>query len=131
MMYEREKKKEVSNEEVNKNVDNLVLFIDCNRGELTVNQTFVFLEEEYFGEVIPYPTIITESGNGLFLYWKLSHRDEERRNDWNIVQKWFKKELEALGAEVCDDVEEVVGEVMVEYLVEYDLEFILEEYMGG
>lgn len=105
------------------------MFIDCNRGELTINQTLVFLEEEYLGEAIPYPTIITEIGNGLCLYWKLSHRDEERRNDWNIVQKWLKKELETLGVEVYDDVPEVVGEVMAEYLVEYDLKFILGEYM--
>lgn len=105
------------------------MFIDCSRGELTVNQTFVFLEEEYLGEVIPYPSIITESGKGLFLHWKLSHKDEERGRNWNIVQKWLKKELEALGTEVYDDMAEVVGEVMVEYFVEYDLEFILEEYM--
>ena len=51
------------------------------------------LEDEYFNEVIPEPTMIIKSGRGLHLYWKIEDIPRQGLSLWILVQQKLMEKL--------------------------------------
>lgn len=51
------------------------------------------LEDEYFNDVIPEPTMIIKSGRGLHLYWKIEDIPSQGLSLWILVQQKLMEKL--------------------------------------
>ena len=83
--------------------------IDCYKLNLSKEYVLFELENEYFGTKIPVPTFIIDSGNGLYLLWKLRDEDRKALPRWNRVQNYLYETLKGLGADAaCTDAARVL-----------------------
>lgn len=83
--------------------------IDCYKLNLSKEYVLFELENEYFGTKIPVPTFIIDSGNGLYLVWKLRDEDRKALPRWNRVQNYLYETLKGLGADAaCTDAARVL-----------------------
>ena len=83
--------------------------IDCYKLGLSKEAVIFQLEEDYFGSKIPVPTFIIDSGNGLYLIWKLRNEDKNALPRWRRVQNYLCETLKSLGADsACTDAARVL-----------------------
>lgn len=81
-----------------KRLNALYIDIDCYKAGLTQEQVLYFLEEDYFGRIIPTPTFIINSGRGLYLIYKINE-DCRALPRWERVQRFLYSKLEEFGAD--------------------------------
>lgn len=76
----------------------LYVDLDTYKTDYTNNQIYMCLKDEYFGSSIPHPTMVIDSGRGMYLLW---HIDEHilAYNRWLKVQKYFYNVLKDFGAD--------------------------------
>lgn len=81
-----------------KRLNALYLDIDCYKLGLTQEQVLCELEADYFGQSLPYPTFVINSGRGLYLIWKI---DEDRNAlpRWTSVQRYLFEVCKHLNAD--------------------------------
>ena len=78
----------------------LFVDIDCYKLNLTQEQAIYQMENDYFGKVIPIPTFIIKSGQGLYLLWKIYKGDDKKAiPKWNKIQRYIHSKLKELGAD--------------------------------
>lgn len=66
--------------------------------DFTKQQILGLLEMDYFGQSIPMPTYVIDSGRGLYLLWKIDeHTNAISR--WIKVQKYLTDQLKEFGAD--------------------------------
>lgn len=72
--------------------------LDTYNTSLTNAQVLLCLQEEYFGKVIPHPTLIIDSGRGMYLLWLI---DESKLayNRWVRVQRFLHNTLKEFGSD--------------------------------
>ena len=51
--------------------------IDCYKMGLRKDTVLYMLEQDYFKQRIPEPTLVVDSGRGLYLIWKLKNEDRK------------------------------------------------------
>ena len=67
--------------------------------DYTAEEMIEVLEEKYFGESIPKPTMITSTGRGLGIYWAINNLPYMALPLWNTVQKYILGKLKSVGAD--------------------------------
>ena len=67
--------------------------------DYTAEEMIEVLEEKYFGESIPKPTMITFTGRGLGIYWAINNLPYMALPLWNTVQKYILYKLKPVGAD--------------------------------
>lgn len=82
-----------------KRLNALYVDIDCYKIGLTKEQVIWSLEQDYFGIKMPKPTFIIDSGRGIYLIWKIDE-DRNAMPRWNLVMKYFHKQLREIGADM-------------------------------
>ena len=76
----------------------LYMDLDLYKLGLTKEQVINLLEERYYEKLIPTPTMVIDSGRGLYLLWKINeHRNAYPR--WKTVQTYLYEVLKPLGAD--------------------------------
>ena len=72
---------------------------DCTKEEI-----LQILRDEYIGRIIPEPTIVTDSGNGLALIWHLRNEDKKALPRYLAAEKYLINALSEFGADkaCCD-----------------------------
>lgn len=132
-----------------RSTDNLqtlnALYIDIDCYNLGLSQDYVLdvLNDDYFGRLIPTPTYVINSGNGMYLIWKLDGENPKALKRWRATQKYICKLLQGFGAD-CNALDaarilRVPGSInaktnklvtiMQQSDVSYTLYNVMEEYM--
>ena len=76
----------------------LYMDLDFYKLGLDKKQVINILEEQYYEILIPTPTMVIDSGRGLYLLWKINeHRNAYPR--WKSVQEYLYNVLKPLGAD--------------------------------
>lgn len=78
----------------------LYIDIDCYKLNLRKESVVYFLENDFYGSVIPEPTLVVESGRGLTLYWKINSVPSKALTLWKAMQYFLYKELKEFGADI-------------------------------
>jgi len=86
-----------------KRLNALYIDIDCYKLDLSQEQVIAALQAEYFGQSIPVPTFIINSGRGLYLIWKLrGNKDGEDRNAlplWTSIEEYLLEQCKDFNAD--------------------------------
>jgi len=61
--------------------------------DLTPEQVTLYLENDYFGDSLPYPNYILFSGRGLQVVWLINTEGAKRLPEWSLVQKHINAQL--------------------------------------
>ena len=77
----------------------LFIDVDCYKVGMTKEQVLFFLEEDYFGEIIPNPTYIIDSGRGLYLEWLIQAVPSQALPLWKSVEEYIYSKLKEYGAD--------------------------------
>lgn len=72
--------------------------IDCHakNERASIDSLMYFLENEFFGSKVPYPSEIVFTGRGVQLFWHLAHAPRQALPLWNLVQFKVLKELDSI-----------------------------------
>lgn len=93
-----------------KRLNALYVDIDCYKENMTNDVVLKDLEDRVFGNELPYPTLVVDSGRGLYLIWKF--KKSEDRNAlprWSRVQDHLVNSLKEYGADsACRDAARVL-----------------------
>jgi len=86
-----------------KRLNALYVDIDCYKMGLSKEAVLYGLNEEFFGQVIPVPTFVIDSGRGIYLIWKISE-DRNALPRWTNVQRYMTNACKPFGADpACTD----------------------------
>lgn len=78
--------------------------IDCYKMGLRKDTVLYMLEQDYFKQRIPEPTLVVDSGRGLYLIWKLKNEDRNALPRWKKVQEYLIETCKKFGADsACAD----------------------------
>lgn len=126
------------------------LYIDLDIYNTNLNRTqeqiLVWLQEEYFEDRqtgVPTPSIIVDSGRGLYLIWKIEPVPYKALPLWKAIEEHFYTRLKDFGADrKCLDPTRIlrvpesinsksksVVNVIWDYKTNYSLRFIQEDYL--
>ena len=124
-------------------INALYVDLDCSIKDYDItddelNYAISILEQDYFNNCIPEPTLIVKSGRGLHLYWKIEHLPKQALPYWTVVQnaifealKDFNKDFNILKADKnavdCARVLRLVGTVNTKNNTVCTLEEVYEE----
>lgn len=78
----------------------LYIDIDCYKLNLRKESVLYFLENDYYGSLIPEPTLVVDSGRGLTLYWKIESVPSKAFSLWKALQYYLYNTLKELGADI-------------------------------
>ncbi|MBP3197326.1 MAG: replication protein [Butyrivibrio sp.] len=108
--YSKESKKPERKVRCLKRLNALYVDIDCYKEGMRNDVVLRDLEERVFGDELPYPTFVIDSGRGLYLIWKF--KKSEDRNAlprWERTQAYLINALERYGADAaCKDAARVL-----------------------
>ena len=124
-------------------INALYVDLDCSIKDYDItddelNYAISILEQDYFNNCIPEPTLIVKSGRGLHLYWKIEHLPKQALPYWTVVQnaifealKDFNKDFNILKSDKnavdCARVLRLVGTVNTKNNTVCTLEEVYEE----
>lgn len=77
----------------------LYIDLDCHKLGITPHQALLRLEQEYFRQNVPEPNLITFSGEGLQLIWRIIPEGKYGLEPWRKAQALLRSKLAALGAD--------------------------------
>lgn len=77
------------------------LYIDLDYYKMNLNRQEVLskLEDEYFNKSIPVPSMIVDSGRGLYLIWLIEQVPSKVVSLWSAMQHYLYDKLKSLGAD--------------------------------
>ncbi|MCU9816560.1 DNA-binding response regulator [Paraclostridium sp. AKS73] len=73
--------------------------IDCENLGLEKAETVYLIWELYYEGKIPKPTMVTDSGRGVHLYWRIQNAPYGALNTWQELQDYIYYNLKHLGAD--------------------------------
>ncbi|WP_278549276.1 DNA-binding response regulator [Paraclostridium bifermentans] len=73
--------------------------IDCEKLGLEKAETVYLIWELYYEGKIPKPTMVTDSGRGVHLYWRIQNAPYGALNTWQELQDYIYYNLKHLGAD--------------------------------
>lgn len=73
--------------------------IDCENIGLEKAETVYLIWELYYEGKIPKPTMVTDSGRGVHLYWRIQNAPYGALNTWQELQDYIYYNLKHLGAD--------------------------------
>lgn len=83
--------------------------IDCYNLGLSKDYVLMRLQDDHIDKTIPPPTFVVDSGQGLYLIWKLRNEDCRALSRWRAVQEYLVHTLIELGADKnCVDASRVL-----------------------
>ena len=80
-------------------LNSLYIDLDYYKMNLTRQEVLSKLEEEYFNKSIPVPSMIVDSGRGLYLIWLIEQVPSKAVNLWSAMQHYLYDKLKNLGAD--------------------------------
>lgn len=111
--------------------------LDIHKIGFTKEQVLMNLESNYFNKTIPKPSLIVDSGRGLYLIWLINSVPSKALPLWKAVEEYLYKSLKDLGADrIALDATRVLrvpgsintkSNTMVEVLEEFDYVYDLRE----
>lgn len=121
----------------------LYVDIDCYKFNLRKESVLFFLEEDYFNKSIPVPSLIVDSGRGLYLIWLIESVPSKAFTLWKAMQDYLYNQLKDFGADRAAldaaRVLRVIGSYntksnsnvsVIEYNdVRYSLKYLKDEYL--
>lgn len=81
-------------------LNSLYIDIDCYKLNLKKENVLYFLEQDFYGSVIPEPTLVIDSGRGLTLYWKINSVPSKAVTLWKAIQYFLYNALKEFGADI-------------------------------
>lgn len=131
-----------------KRLCNLYVDLDIYKSEYKDTPKELIIEElkdNYFGQLLPWPTAIVDSGGGMYLIWHLQNEDRNALPRYLATEKYIVDTLESFGADkACTDASRVLRvpgtingkngktvRVMEFTDVSYTLHSIMREYEIG
>lgn len=75
--------------------------IDCAKFGFEKAETVYMIWELYYADKIPKPTMVTDSGRGVHLYWRIKNAPYGALNTWQELQDYIYYQLKHLGADRC------------------------------
>lgn len=78
----------------------LYIDIDCYKLKLRKESVLFFLENDFYGSIIPEPTLVVDSGRGLTLYWKIESVPSKALPLWKAMQYYLYNALKEFGADI-------------------------------
>lgn len=77
------------------------LYIDLDFYKLKMRKESVlfFLENDFYNSVIPVPSIVVDSGRGLYLIWLIEQVPSQALTLWNAMQNYLYNALKEFGAD--------------------------------
>ena len=82
-----------------KELSSLFIDLDTYKSKYTKNQILMNLEKNYFNKSIPRPSIVSDSGRGLYLIWNINHVPSKALPLWKAIQEYLYKVLKEFGAD--------------------------------
>lgn len=73
--------------------------IDCYNSKYSKEAVLYFLENDLYGYKIPRPSLVVDSGRGLYLIWLIEAVPSKALPLWKAVQEYLYKELKRFGAD--------------------------------
>ncbi|WP_290063042.1 hypothetical protein [Paraclostridium bifermentans] len=73
--------------------------IDCQNVGLEKAETVYLVWELYYEGKIPKPTMVTDSGRGIHLYWRIKNAPYGALNTWQELEDYIYYNLKHLGAD--------------------------------
>lgn len=73
--------------------------IDCYNSKYTKEAVLYFLENDLYGYKIPRPSLIIDSGRGLYLIWLIEAVPNKALPLWKAVQEYLYRQLKEFGAD--------------------------------
>ena len=73
--------------------------IDCYNSKYTKDAVLYFLENDLYGYKIPIPSLVIDSGRGLYLIWLIEPVPNKALPLWKAVQEYLYRELKQFGAD--------------------------------
>ena len=121
----------------------LYVDIDCYKFNLRKESVLFFLENDYFNQSIPTPSLIVDSGRGLYLIWLIESVPSKAFTLWKAMQDYLYNQLKDFGADRgaldAARVLRVIGSYntksdsnvsVIEYNdVRYSLKYLKDEYL--
>ncbi|CAI3207566.1 LuxR C-terminal-related transcriptional regulator [Clostridium neonatale] len=121
----------------------LYVDIDYYKFNLRKDSVLFFLENDYFNQSIPTPSLIVDSGRGLYLIWLIERVPSKAFTLWKAMQDYLYNQLKDFGADRgaldAARVLRVIGSYntksnsnvsVIEYNdVRYSLKYLKEEYL--
>lgn len=121
----------------------LYVDIDCYKFNLRKESVLFFLENDYFNHSIPVPSLIVDSGRGLYLIWLIESVPSKAFTLWKAMQDYLYNQLKDFGADRgaldAARVLRVIGSYntksnsnvsVIEYNdVRYSLKYLKDEYL--
>lgn len=121
----------------------LYVDIDCYKFNLRKESVLFFLENDYFNHSLPVPSLIVDSGRGLYLIWLIESVPSKAFTLWKAMQDYLYNQLKDFGADRgaldAARVLRVIGSYntksnsnvsVIEYNdVRYSLKYLKDEYL--
>lgn len=121
----------------------LYVDIDCYKLNMRKESVLYFLEHDYYNSLIPEPSLVVDSGRGLYLIWFIDRVPSQAVLLWRAVQKYLYTTLKEFGADAAAldpaRVLRVIGsynlksnttvKVLEQTDIRYSLKDIKEEYL--
>lgn len=73
-------------------------YYNTEYNKLSQEQVLWLLEQDYFGQSIPMPTYVIDSGRGMYLLWRIDENIKALPR-WKKVQRYFCEQLKEFGAD--------------------------------
>lgn len=80
-------------------LENLYIDLDYYKKGIRLESVLFFLEKDYFNSIIPTPSLIIDSGKGLYLIWHIKPVPIKALPLWQAIQRYFLEMLKSLGAD--------------------------------
>ena len=80
-------------------LNSLYIDLDYYKMDLSRQEVLSKLEEEYFNKSIPVPSMIVDSGRGLYLIWLIEQVPSKAVSLWSAMEHYLYDKLKSLGAD--------------------------------
>jgi len=77
----------------------LYIDIDCYKLNMRKESVLFFLENDFYNTIIPEPSIVVDSGRGLYLIWLIEQVPSKALSLWNAMQYYLYNALKEFGAD--------------------------------
>ena len=126
-----------------KELNALYIDLDIYNTKFSKEQILMDLEKNYYGSKIPIPSLVVDSGRGLYLIWLINFAPYKALPLWKAIEEYLYKNLKEFGADRkaldCTRVLRAIGtinsksntevKILDFYNYRYDLREIQKEFL--
>ncbi|NFL39309.1 helix-turn-helix transcriptional regulator [Clostridium botulinum] len=77
----------------------LYIDIDCYKLNIRKESVLFFLENDFYNKIIPEPSMVVDSGRGLYLIWLIEQVPSQALPLWKAIQYYLYNALKEFGAD--------------------------------